>query len=33
VASVWNVYETPTKLEDKLAAVRRFADAVIARYR
>ena len=33
VASVWNVYDTPTKLEDKLAAVRRFGDDVIARYR
>jgi len=32
VASVWNVYETPTTLEGKLDAVRRFAGEVIARY-
>lgn len=33
VASVWNVYAPPTSLQEKVDAIKRFADGVIAKYR
>jgi probable F420-dependent oxidoreductase len=33
VASVWNVYDPPSALQEKVDAVKRFGDQVIAKYR
>ena len=33
VASVWNVYAPPASLQEKLDAIKRFGNEVIAKYR